>query len=89
MVVFLALVCATVPILQMVGFTTTGIVGGSLAAGVMSTAAIINGGGVASMAAGGLVAVAQSIGATGAIAGSTYAAAAAVDGGLYISGKGR
>ncbi|WP_411026514.1 hypothetical protein [Salmonella sp. s54395] len=55
----------------------------------MSTAAIINGGGVASMAAGGLVAVAQSIGATGAIAGSTYAAAAAVDGGLYISGKGR
>lgn len=45
----------------------------------MSTAAVMNGGGVASMAAGGLVATAQSIGATGALAATTYATTAAVD----------
>ncbi|WP_262409815.1 hypothetical protein [Salmonella sp. S146_54837] len=41
------------------------------------------------MAAWGLIAAGQSIGATGAIAGSTYAAAAVVDGGMYMYGMGR
>ncbi|XP_034269287.1 interferon alpha-inducible protein 27-like protein 2A isoform X1 [Pantherophis guttatus] len=44
------------------GFTGTGIMAGSIAAKMMSTAAIANGGGVA---AGGLVATLQSIGAAG------------------------
>ncbi|XP_071849217.1 interferon alpha-inducible protein 27, mitochondrial-like [Apostichopus japonicus] len=81
MVLLMALL-ATVPILQMAGFTATGIAGGSVAAGLMSTAAIANGGGVASMAAGGLVAAAQSIGATGVLATSTYVGAAVGDAAL-------
>lgn len=55
---------------------------GSMAAGLMSTAAIANGGGVASMAAGGIIAAAQSIGATGALATSTYVGAAVGDAAL-------
>uniref|UniRef100_A0A673A0H4 Uncharacterized protein n=1 Tax=Sphaeramia orbicularis TaxID=375764 RepID=A0A673A0H4_9TELE len=45
-----------------VGFTSAGIAAGSYAAGMMSSAAIANGGGVA---AGSLVAVLQSAGAAG------------------------
>ena len=46
-------------VLGAVGFTSAGIAAGSYAAGMMSSAAIANGGGVA---AGGLVAVLQSAG---------------------------
>ena len=49
-------------VLPVVGFTSGGIAAGSYAAGMMSTAAIANGGGVA---AGSTVAVLQSIGAAG------------------------
>lgn len=45
-----------------IGFTSTGIAGGSMAASMMSSAAIANGGGVAT---GSLVAICQSIGAAG------------------------
>ena len=55
--------------LTAVGFSSTGIVAGSMAAKMMSMAAIANGGG---MAAGGLIAAAQSAGAAG-IATSTSA----------------
>ena len=48
--------------LTAVGFSSTGIVAGSMAAKMMSVAAIANGGGVA---AGGLIAAAQSAGAAG------------------------
>ncbi|XP_064176463.1 interferon alpha-inducible protein 27-like protein 2 [Anguilla rostrata] len=44
------------------GFTAAGIVGGSVASYMMSAAAVANGGGVA---AGGLVATLQSVGAAG------------------------
>ncbi|XP_075394803.1 interferon alpha-inducible protein 6 isoform X1 [Tenrec ecaudatus] len=44
------------------GFTSTGIVAGSVASWMMSTSAVMNGGGVP---AGGLVAMLQSVGATG------------------------
>ncbi|XP_071849215.1 interferon alpha-inducible protein 27, mitochondrial-like isoform X1 [Apostichopus japonicus] len=77
--VFLMALFAVPAVLQVVGFTGAGIAGGSAAAGLMSTAAIANGGGVASMAAGGIIAVAQSIGATGALATSTYVGAAVGD----------
>ncbi|XP_056651110.1 interferon alpha-inducible protein 27-like protein 2A [Monodelphis domestica] len=54
---------ASVPvILGAAGFTGTGIVAGSLAAKMMSAAAVANGGGIAS---GSLVAVLQSVGAGG------------------------
>jgi hypothetical protein len=49
---------------QAVGFSSTGIVGGSWAASLMSATAIANGGGVS---AGSAVAIMQSIGAVGAL----------------------
>lgn len=51
-----------------IGFTAEGIVAGSTAAGMMSTAALAEGGGVA---AGGTVATLQSIGATGSLGAMT------------------
>lgn len=51
--------------LPAIGYGAGGIVAGSYAASMMSAAAIANGGGVASMAAGGVVATCQSIGALG------------------------
>lgn len=50
------------PVANLIGFTTSGIAGGSTAASMMSAAAVANGGGVAS---GSVVAVMQSIGAVG------------------------
>ncbi|KAG7391604.1 hypothetical protein PHYPSEUDO_004106 [Phytophthora pseudosyringae] len=50
------------PAVNLLGFTTSGIAGGSTAASMMSAAAVANGGGVAS---GGAVAIMQSIGAVG------------------------
>lgn len=58
---------AIVPVVTGLGFTATGIAAGTVAAKMMSAAAIANGGGVASMAVGGLVAACQSIGALGAV----------------------
>ncbi|XP_040598515.1 interferon alpha-inducible protein 27, mitochondrial-like isoform X2 [Mesocricetus auratus] len=55
-------VAAVPPALSAVGFTGTGIAASSLAAKMMSLSAIANGGGVA---AGGLVATLQSVGAAG------------------------
>ncbi|ERE73449.1 Interferon-induced 6-16 containing protein [Cricetulus griseus] len=55
-------VAAVPPVLSAVGFTGPGIVASSLAAKMMSLSAIANGGGVA---AGGLVATLQSVGAAG------------------------
>ncbi|XP_060081782.1 interferon alpha-inducible protein 27, mitochondrial-like [Ylistrum balloti] len=57
-----AAVVATPLVLGAVGFTSTGILAGSLAAKAMSAAAIANGGGVA---AGSAVAICQSVGAAG------------------------
>ncbi|XP_072403960.1 interferon alpha-inducible protein 27-like protein 2A isoform X1 [Chiloscyllium punctatum] len=57
-----ATIAAAPVILGAVGFTSAGIAGGSIAASMMSSAAIANGGGVA---AGSLVAVLQSAGAAG------------------------
>ena len=65
---------------QAIGFTAAGISGGSIAAGMMSGAAIANGGGVA---AGGLVATLQTVGAIG-MAGAVFPAA--VIGGLGFGG---
>ncbi|KAG6579917.1 Interferon alpha-inducible protein 27 [Phytophthora cinnamomi] len=50
------------PVVNAIGFTTSGIAGGSTAASMMSAAAVANGGGVAS---GSAVAIMQSIGAVG------------------------
>jgi hypothetical protein len=50
------------PVANLIGFTTSGIAGGSAAASMMSATAVANGGGVA---AGSTVAVLQSIGAVG------------------------
>ncbi|KAL6060594.1 hypothetical protein STEG23_019766 [Scotinomys teguina] len=55
-------VAATPVVLGAMGFTGTGIAAASIAAKMMSAAAIANGGGVA---AGGLVATLQSVGAAG------------------------
>uniref|UniRef100_A0A3B4YZX1 Interferon alpha-inducible protein 27-like protein 2A n=1 Tax=Stegastes partitus TaxID=144197 RepID=A0A3B4YZX1_9TELE len=68
-----AVVAAPV-VLGAVGFTSVGIAAGSWAAGMMSSAAIANGGGVA---AGSLVAVLQSAGAAG-LSGTASAAVAGV-----------
>ncbi|KAM4852962.1 uncharacterized protein RHO17_016323 [Thomomys bottae] len=57
-----AVVAAVPVVLGTVGFTSSGIAASSIAAKMMSTAAIANGGGVA---AGGLVATLQSVGASG------------------------
>lgn len=57
-------------VLGVIGFTSAGIAAGSYAAGMMSSAAIANGGGVA---AGGLVATLQSIGAAGLSGAATTA----------------
>ncbi|XP_062889757.1 interferon alpha-inducible protein 27-like protein 2A [Mobula hypostoma] len=57
-----AAVAAPPLILGAVGFTSTGIAAGTIAAKMMSVAAVANGGGVA---AGSTVAVLQSIGAAG------------------------
>ena len=66
------LTCKYVPAL--IGFSKVGIVAGKTAAGMMSAAAIANGGGVA---AGGLVAVLQSVGAAG-IGTTGYAVSAGI-----------
>eukprot|EP00121_Abeoforma_whisleri_P009084 Awhi_evm1s8346 len=55
---------ATVAVISAAGFTTSGVAAGSTAAGLMSAAAISNGG---SIAAGSSIAVLQSIGATGTL----------------------
>ncbi|XP_053458320.1 interferon alpha-inducible protein 27, mitochondrial [Nycticebus coucang] len=58
-----ALAMGAVPVvLSAIGFTKAGIAASSIAAKMMSTAAIANGGGVS---AGSLVAILQSLGATG------------------------
>ncbi|XP_044524720.1 interferon alpha-inducible protein 27-like protein 1 [Gracilinanus agilis] len=57
-----AAVAAVPALLETVGFTKLGIAAGSLAAKMMSSAAIANGGGITS---GSLVAVLQSVGAAG------------------------
>merc|ERR1711962_1592466 len=74
-----ALVAAPVA-LPLIGFGAGGIAAGSYAASMMSAAAIANGGGVASMAAGGIIATCQSIGAAGI--GLQSAASLATAGGL-------
>jgi len=51
-------------VVPLIGFTAAGIASGSLASQMMSAFAIANGGGVP---AGGLIAILQSIGATGAV----------------------
>ncbi|XP_041828653.1 interferon alpha-inducible protein 27-like protein 2A [Melanotaenia boesemani] len=61
-------------VLGAIGFTSAGIAAGSYAAGMMSTAAIANGGGVA---AGSLVAVLQSAGMAGLSTAATTALASA------------
>ncbi|KAJ8333225.1 hypothetical protein SKAU_G00421210 [Synaphobranchus kaupii] len=67
------------------GFTATGIAAGSTAAGMMSAAAIANGGAVA---AGSTVAVLQSIGAVGAVSTATTVASSAVGGAIgYIGSR--
>lgn len=79
-------------VLTAVGFTSAGIAGGSLAASMMSSAAIANGGGIA---AGSAVAVLQSFGAAGipaAVSAGIGAGGAAVGGGLttfanFLRGK--
>ncbi len=63
--------------LPLVGFTAGGIAAGSIASSMMSAAAVANGGGVASMAAGGVVATCQSIGAAGLTVKSVVALGAA------------
>ncbi|XP_071355268.1 interferon alpha-inducible protein 27-like protein 2A [Trachinotus anak] len=64
--------------LAAIGFTSTGIAAGSLAAKMMSYYAIANGGGVA---AGGLVAILQSLG-MGGLSGTATGAVATVGGTL-------
>ncbi|XP_072890350.1 interferon alpha-inducible protein 27-like protein 2A [Hemitrygon akajei] len=73
-------VAATPLILGAVGFTSTGIAAGTIAAKMMSAAAVANGGGVA---AGSTVAVLQSIGAAGL---STTANAALLTAGATAGG---
>ncbi|KAG2514144.1 hypothetical protein JM18_008095 [Phytophthora kernoviae] len=84
-IVGVAATTATVPAVQAAGFTSTGIAGNSIAAGMMSNAAAAEGGGVS---AGSIVAVLQGVGAAGAvplgIAAVTVGGAAAV--GLGIAG---
>ncbi|XP_072373580.1 interferon alpha-inducible protein 27-like protein 2A isoform X1 [Scyliorhinus torazame] len=60
-------IAAAPVVLGLVGFTSAGIASGSVAAGMMSAAAVANGGGVA---AGSLVALLQSAGAVGLSAGT-------------------
>ncbi|KAG7334473.1 hypothetical protein KOW79_002880 [Hemibagrus wyckioides] len=75
-------------VLGLVGFGTAGISAGSIAASMMSSAAIANGGGVA---AGSLVAVLQSVGAAGFSAATTagVASTGGVIGGIvgWFSGR--
>ncbi|ETV93209.1 hypothetical protein, variant [Aphanomyces invadans] len=66
-----------VGVVSLVGFTSAGIAAGSYAAGAMASAAIANGGGIA---AGSLIAICQSVGATGAVGAATTAAASAFGG---------
>ncbi|EGZ08034.1 hypothetical protein PHYSODRAFT_306135 [Phytophthora sojae] len=66
---------AAVPAIQGIGFTTSGIAANSVAAGLMSSAAIGAGGGVAS---GSTVAVLQGIGAAGTVPLGIAAATVAV-----------
>lgn len=58
--------------LSAAGFSTGGIVAGSLAARLMSMAAIANGGGVAAASAGGWIAAFQSAGAAGISASTNF-----------------
>ncbi|XP_072890404.1 interferon alpha-inducible protein 27-like protein 2A [Hemitrygon akajei] len=76
-----AAVAATPLILGAMGFTSAGIVAGTIAAKMMSAAAVANGGGVA---AGSTVAVLQSIGAAGlsAVANAALGTAGAVVGAI-------
>ncbi|XP_060097137.1 interferon alpha-inducible protein 27-like protein 2 [Heteronotia binoei] len=67
-----AAIAAFPPLAGLLGFTGTGIAGGSTAAGMMSASAIANGGAVA---AGSLVAILQSVGAAG-VSAATYIAGA-------------
>ena len=62
MVLFTILSLAITGIVNLLGFGATGVVGGSIAAGIMSGEAIASGGGVL---AGGITATLQSIGAGG------------------------
>jgi hypothetical protein len=75
---------AAVAAVQAVGFSSTGIVGGSWAASMMSATAVASGGGVP---AGSAVAVMQSIGAVGALT-PGLAAGAAVAGGVVVGSLG-
>ncbi|XP_067329807.1 interferon alpha-inducible protein 27-like protein 2A [Anolis sagrei] len=77
-VAFGGAVVAAPLVLGAVGYTATGIAVGSLAAKMMSAAAIANGGGVA---AGSTVAVLQSVGAAGL---STATTAAVTAGGAIL-----
>eukprot|EP00922_Rhytidocystis_sp_ex-Travisia-forbesii_P032844 GHVS01048857.1.p2 GENE.GHVS01048857.1~~GHVS01048857.1.p2 ORF type:complete len:144 (-),score=32.33 GHVS01048857.1:459-890(-) len=64
---------AVTSVLNGMGFTASGIVAGSTAAGMMSASALASGGGVA---AGGMVAILQSIGAVGLAVGPALVVAA-------------
>ena len=78
---------ATVAAVQAIGFTPTGITGGSFAASMMSASASASGGGVASMANYGLVATLQSVGATGALPAVAVAGTAIVGGAVVYLGS--
>ncbi|XP_061185439.1 uncharacterized protein LOC133193487 [Saccostrea echinata] len=74
--------------LSAAGFSSGGIVAGSLAARLMSMAAIANGGGVAAASAGGWIAALQSAGAAG-ISATTNAVIGTTAGGLFGLFSGR
>lgn len=76
------------PVANVIGFTATGITGGSTAASMMSAAAIANGGGVAS---GSTVAILQSVGAAGLATpiGLSLVAGGAAIGGVALMIKAR
>lgn len=77
--------------LSAAGFSTGGIVAGSLAARLMSMAAIANGGGVAAASAGGWIAALQSAGAAGISASTNFliGSTAGTLGGFFASRFGK
>lgn len=77
-----AVAACVVPVVNAIGFTANGIVAGSAAAGMMSSAAVASGGGVA---AGSMVATLQSVGAVGLAGGIV---AGIVGGGALLGGGG-